>query len=74
MANSIRNSWVILWCITNAFLKSESCLDQIYFVIELKKPIIRLMFEDVDIGKLSGVARPTLRVVQPARVFLFKTN
>lgn len=65
LAKAIKNSKAVICCITRAYDKSENCIQEINWAKLNKKPLIVLMFEDVDVTELESVGfiiAPLLRI------------
>ena len=64
-ANAIRNSKVLICCVTRSYMQSQFCVDELLFAIAKRKPVIVLMYENVALAELGdvGVAiSPLLRI------------
>jgi len=55
LASAIDNSSVFLCCITKKYSESENCKDELDFAKNLKKKMVVLMFERIDMEELGGV-------------------
>jgi len=53
--DGIRNSSVILCCITRKYTESKNCKREIAFADKLSKPIEILMFERLEIGDIGSI-------------------
>jgi len=53
--DGIRNSSVILCCITRKYTESKNCKREIIFADQISKPIEILMFERLEIGSIGGI-------------------
>jgi len=66
----IRNSSVILCCITRKYTESKNCKREIQYADQISKPIEILMFERLEIGNIGGIG---LIITPIVRHNLYKT-
>ncbi len=53
--SGIKNSSVVLCCITKKYTESKTCVREITFADEISKPIEILMFEKLKVGEIGSV-------------------
>ena len=55
LSKAIHDSTVFVSCITKKYCDSENCKDEVDYAKNLKKPMVILMFERLNIDDLGGV-------------------
>lgn len=61
----IRNSKAFICCVTKSYYDSENCKREVEYAVTLKKPMVVLMFERLEIESLGGlgfIINPLVRI------------